>query len=1102
MQRLAIIIASLCFCVSSFSQIDSLRYKFKNPPESAKPWVFWYWIKAAVTRDGITADLEAMKQNGIGGVYLVPIQGAANPPLVKPAIVQLTPEWWAMLRFAFEEANRLGLQIAMHSSDGFATAGGPWITPELSMQKVVWSETRVSGGMVFNDTLTKPQAYKGYYRDIAVLAFPTPDARHQSTFTVTPKISTSNDSNASFLISPASKGVFKSEDPCWILYEFEQPFTCRSVTIANCGTNYQAHRLKVEASNDGISFRQIAQLNPPRHGWLDYEDDVTYSIETTTARFFRFSYTKEGSEPASEDLENAKWKPMLKLRNLYLSSTPVVNQFEGKNGQVWRVGQPTSAKNVTDSLCVDMSKLVDLTRMIDANGRLHWNVPAGNWVILRIGHTSTGHENGTAGGGKGLECDKLNPATVEFQYKKWFGEIQKKLGKNLTSKVLKYFHVDSWECGSQNWSPYLAEEFRKRRGYDMTKFLPVVAGYPVTSANVSEKFLYDYRQTIAELVNENFYGTLSRLAHADGYLFTAEAVAPVMLSDGMAHYKYADVPMGEFWVKSPSHDKPQDMIEAVSGAHIYGKNIIQAEGFTTLRMDWSENPASLKTLQDRNYALGINRLVYHVCALNPWLDFKPGVTLDGVGLYFQRDQTWWKPGKAWVEYAQRCQAMLQQGKPVADVAVFVGEEYPRRVITPDRLVPVLPGIIGNERVSAEKQRCMNKGVPTQSASMGLTLTANIYNPDNWVDPLRGYAYDSFNPEALMMSKVSDGRIVLPGGASYSVLVVPDSSAMNPTGNVLSAEVSKKLEALMNEGATIVMAKRPGSWKTTRGTLLPMPYTDETFEKIGVTRDFFATDSVGLAARDIAWTHRAGKGYDIYFISNQQLRRRNLTGSFRTLNSYAEIWNPENGQMSLAAVEKKNGRTEINITLEANESVFVILSAINSHSDYKSPKGLSSLGELSKNNSWQVSFNPKYGGPSAPVTFSQLTDWSQNADSSIRYYSGTATYTQTIICHAEKGRRVWLCLGKVANIAQVWVNGAPCGVAWTYPFRVEITGALNDGQNQLLIEVSNTWANRLIGDKNLPENKRVTLTTAPFRLEGKPLLEAGLLGPVELMTEDK
>ncbi|WP_298731587.1 glycosyl hydrolase [uncultured Chitinophaga sp.] len=1011
------------------AQDRGLEAAFRHPPAAAKPWVFWYWMQASVSRAGITADLEAMREAGIGGAYLMPIKGVANPPLMEPTVAQLSPQWWEMLRHAMQEADRLGIQLAMHASDGFALAGGPWITPELSMQKVVYTTTQVPGSRQFNDTLARPAAYQGYYRDIAVMAFPSPEGEGVM---AKPRVSTSLPGvDASFLLNDDNRKNFRSDAGGWIQFSYEQPFTCRTIQIRTNGPNYQAQRLIVSASDDGKVFRTITRLEAPRHGWQDSDAGVTHAITPTTARYFRLVYDTTGSDPGAEDLDAAKWKPVLKVCGIRLSSAPRIHQFEGKTGEVWRVSRGTTAGQLPDSLCVPMNKVIDLTAKMDASGRLQWHVPPGRWTLLRIGHTSTGHTNATGGAAAGLECDKFNPAAIRLQFDRWFGAAYRELDPALVARVLKIFHVDSWECGSQNWSPVFREEFRRRRGYDLLPWLPVMTGVPLKSAAASERFLHDVRQTIAELVTDKFYGTMAQLAKEKGCSFSAENVAPTMTSDGMAHFSAVDIPMGEFWFRSPTHDKPNDMLDAISGAHIYGKQLIQAEAFTTLRMGWDEHPGMLKALGDKNYAAGVNRLVYHVFTHNPWMDRRPGMTLDGVGLYFQRDQTWWKPGRAWVSYAQRCQALLQQGVPVADLAVFTGEEIPRRAILPERLEAIMPGI-------------------------------------------NRYAYDAINRDALLrLARVHNGRIELPGGASYAALVLPGTHPLSPDSAGFSAEVAARLQALKKAGATIL----------TKG------------QSFNVMPDV-------IAPAGIVWAHRRTPGADIYFISNQEDTSRIVQLSLRVSGKVPELWDPLSGEIRDAQKWKmEKGRTLLPLQLSPSGAVFIVLQRSTKEVQHRGNNWRSFQALQTLEGPWQVTFDTTNGGPAAVQTFTALQDWSRHTDPGIRYYSGTAVYTKTFNWQpqAAQQKKVWLDLGAVANIAAVTLNGQSCGIAWTPPYRVEITPALRSGVNELHIEVTNTWANRLIGDHDLPEAQRITRTTAPYRLEGKPLLPAGLQGPVRVMN---
>jgi hypothetical protein len=1131
--RILLLVLGLSFCLSLAS--------VARQNDDARPWVLWYWVKAGVSKAGITADLEAMKANGIGGAYLVTIQGADPTPLYEPAAVQLTPEWWEMVSFAMKEAKRLHLKMGMHISDGFALAGGPWITPGLSMQKVVWSTLNIRQS-VEKIVLPQPQTKENYYRDIAVFAYPSPVGTELSTRTTIPKITASNGADASGLVKAENKQSFGASEACYIQYEFERPFTCRSITIKTGGNNYQAQRLAIEVSEDGKSFRSIGRLEAPRHGWQDTDEDVTHSIKPVTARFYRFVYDKKGSEPGAEDLDAAKWKPSLKILNLELFSEAKVNQFEGKNGSVWRLGKRSTSAEIAKELCIPFSKLINITDRLKADGSLDWHAPAGDWTILRIGHTSTGHTNATGGAGKGLESDKFNPEATRLQIKNWYAEALKRVGPEVAKEVFEVFYVDSWECGSQNWSPVFQAEFKKRRGYDLTKYLPVMTGLPVESIAVSENFLYDVRKTIAELVTDKFYHTLAAYAKEQGLKFTAESVAPTMMSDGLLHYKMVDMPMGEFWLNSPTHDKPNDMLDAISAAHIYGKNIVQAEAFTTVRMDWNEHPANMKTLLDRNYALGVNKLVYHVFTHNPWLDRKPGMTLDGVGLYFQRDQTWWKLGKAWVDYARRSQRVLQEGKPVADIAVFTGEELPRRSVLPNRLVQTLPGIFGKDVVDAEKKRLANEGEPLRQIPAGVTHSANMADPENWVNPLRGYLYDSFNPDVLHTASVKNGSVVFSSGASYKVLVITGKLSLNPNYQYISYETIKKLSELIKHGARVIIADKPlyqsgimqvprhkfnqlveEIWggpfnhqminerpvafkKSGLGYIYKAPYLAEDFTELGVQRDLFVTERddrlVKNSANDpyakgLAFMHRRSADKDIYFVANQFDKVRELNFTFNVSHKVPVIYDAvTDDTLQVNHWSTVEGKTVMTLKLAAHQSLFVLFeqstrrSNLDSGNNWKEYKTVQDLSRY-----WRLNFDPAYGGPLKPVIFKELTDWSKSADTLIRYYSGTTVYTKTFSYHRNTKEKLWLNLGEFSCIAGVKINGIDCGTLWTAPHRLEISAAIKNGENEIAIEIANTWGNRLIGDSKVPASLKITNTTAPFRLGGKPLYPAGLIGPV-------
>lgn len=1069
---------------------QSVRYT----ADDVRPWTFWYWMYGAVTPEGITADLEAMKQVGLGGAYLMPIKGVGQGPEYEGQAQQLTPEFWEMVDHSMKEAKRLGLRLGMHICDGFALASGPWITPQESMQKIVWSDTIIRGGNIERLPLPQLEGYEGYSEDIATYAIPL--GKQPADVVMRPVISLATLPGTEVkdkkkAVNMDEKGVIRSSYPCRIDYTYEQPVTVSNVEIVLSGNNYQAHRLKVLVSDDGRNYRFLKQLKPARHGWQNTDCHSTHGLPPTTAKYFRFEWTPEGSEPGCEDLDAAKWKPNLKIKEIRLHTAPRIHQWEGKAGFVWRVADASTSQEIPDEACVQLNEVRRLTL---TEGALTAKLPEGEWRILRMGHTSTGHVNATAGGGKGLECDKFSVAAVRKQFDNWFAQVFEKTTPEVAREVLKYMHVDSWECGSQNWSATFAAEFKSRRGYDLMPYLPLLAGIPMESAEKSEQVLRDVRITIGELVTDVFYTVLAQCAGEYDCRFSAECVSPTMVADGLRHYDKVDLPMGEFWLNSPTHDKLNDVLDAVSGAHIYGKNVIQAEGFTEIRGTWDEDPAMLKPLLDRNYALGINKLFFHVFTHNPWLDRAPGMTLDGIGLFYQRDQTWFRESSAFVDYATRCQTLLQKGTPVVDIAVFTGEEMPRRAILPDRLVSMLPGIYGAERVESERVRLANEGQPLRVVPVGVTHSANMADPDKWINPLRGYQYDSFNKDALLrLAKVEDGHIVLSGGGRYKVLVLPTARPMDPTAVPLSKEVEQKI----------------AEWKA-QGVIIPeLPYKAESFAVMGLERD------VELPA-EVAYAHRTADDMEIYFIANQKNEARNFTASFRQKGLAPKLYDAVTGRTYIPEQwAEREGRTEVSLSLPAYGSRFVIF--FKSKDALELFAGDSLLHEENvaaenmakrlvrhewkeesrtplENSEWTVHFEKT----DVKLVRDELFDWSKESDAKVKFYSGRACYTSFFVVQDEFDGSVLLSLGRVANVATVRVNGKACGIAWTPPYQVDITSALVAGANRLEIEVVNTWANALRGMDQGSAPFDGIWANAKYRLPGDDLLPAGLLGPVELV----
>jgi hypothetical protein len=636
-------------------------------------------------------------------------------------------------------------------------------------------------------------------------------------------------------------------------------------------------------------------------------------------------------------------------------------------------------------------------------------------------------------------------------------------------------HVDSWECGSQNWSNNFPQEFKKRRGYDLMPLLPVMAGFPLQSADFSEKVLRDVRETISELVSDVFYDVLAAEAAKIGCEFSSECVAPTMVADGMLHFSKVDRPMGEFWFKSPTHDKPNDMLDAIHAARIYGKKIVQAEGFTQLRTTWDEHPAMIKPLLDYNYALGINKMFFHVYVHNPYTDRRPGMTLDGIGLYYQRDQTWWKHARALTQYMERCQALLQYGEPVTDIAVYSGEEMPRRSILPDRLVPMLPGIFGEQKLKEEAIRLKNEGQPLRVMPVGVTHSANMADPEQWIDALRGYQYNSFNKDALLrLAKVQGGGVTFGGSNVYKVFVLPFAHPLNPANLRLSAESQKKIDQFRKDG--VVFAD--------------LPWTESDFSSLGVEKDL-------ITPGNIAWTHRRGPEADVYFVSNQMDETREVEFSVRIADREPEIWIPADGAILQPESWKKEGtRTIINTAMAPFESFFIVFRKQTNKAGAQELHGFKTL------NPWFIqSWDILLERSGKQFSSNKLTDLSQHDDTAVMFYSGEILYSNEFSFNGfNPGQRYWLDLGKVAVTARIMLNGTDCGVVWTAPRRVEITQALRNGVNSLKIEVANTWANAIRG-KDLGKAPYPGIqTNGRYRLPEGVLPESGLMGPVTIVVK--
>jgi hypothetical protein len=1058
--------------------VDDLARRFVHPPQSARPWVYWFWLNGNITRSGITADLEAMKRVGVGGVLIMEVNQGAPVGTVS----FMSQSWRDLFHHAVTEAQRLGIQVNMNNDAGWNGSGGPWIKPEQSMQEVVWTETELSGPRHFEGTLSRPQATANFYRDIAVLAVP-------------------------------STGEERLPD------------------------------------------------------------------------------------------------------------------FESKAAYQRRVHRKTGAATSTSHGpgVIDQARVIDLTGRMDGEGRIAWEIPAGKWTILRLGHTCTGMENQPSpASGRGLECDKLSPVGIEANFEGMMAKLVTDLGPS-GPKALVATHIDSWENGSQNWTPTMKEEFRKRRGYDITPFLPVMTGRVVGSPDIAERFLWDLRQTISELVIDNYARRMSQLAHKRGLRFTIEAYGSPC--DHLPYAGQADEPMGEFWVGGGSIETCKGM---ASAGHTYGKPIIGAEAFTAdHRERWTQHPATLKTLGDRAFCEGINRFVFHRYALQPWADVRPGMSMGPWGVHYERTQTWWDWTQPWHDYLARCQFLLRQGLFVADIC-YLQAEAP---------------------------------------------------PQGFHDHMRaGYDWDECSVDVVInRMSVRDGRMVLPDGMSYRLLVLPEARTMTPG-------LLRKVRDLVEAGGTVV-GPRPSRSPSLSGypgcdleikRLADGLWGDGdgkafTERRVGKGRIYWGVTPESVLAQagvkpdfgsraTLYHIHRRWADTDIYFVANPLPTNQTSVCSFRVTGKQPELWWPETGQIEPATIFADNGgSTSVSLPLGPNGSVFVVFreatggmtsitrlthegkvirsttprdqstivvrratygvpgdpartrdvsakvqQIVNGGNEGFNVAGLAtgddpaygvvktlvveySIGNehntakgtdpetiilasshpteevaearrdtdghlilevwkpggyvlettagrrrvqvpalpsaIEINGPWVLAF-PSDQGIRQRLTLDTLSSWSVQSDPRIKYFSGTARYATDVLLPAElfaKGRKLYVDLGRVEVMARAKLNGHDLGILWRPPFVVDATEVARPGTNSLEVSVVNLWINRLIGDEQLPEDSlrndngtlkewprwlnegkrsptgRSTFTTWRLWKKEDPLVPSGLLGPVKVVA---
>ncbi|HWE37394.1 MAG TPA: glycosyl hydrolase [Isosphaeraceae bacterium] len=1100
---------------------DPLEQGFQDPPNSTKPQVWWFWGDGNVTKEGIKADLEWMKRVGIGG--FTQSYFSMRQPHIVENVKYMSPEWMGAFKYTTRLSDRLGLEMGIYNTPGWSASGGPWVPPSQGMKKFVWTETRVDGGKPFSGKLAHPPTEVGpfqnlartdgmqgektikppepWYADAAVVAFRLPE-NDQSMAELQPKVTSSG---GSFDLAKLTDGDYANGTPLppapggeksWIQFEFQKPVTVYGMSMYLGDLNRGMMMMggagsgqNLEASDDGKQFHAVAELPGCRLTipTLEYAIGAcTISFAPATAKFFRVTIL---TPKPRGDMAGRGAPAGTNISELVLRTAGWVNRVEEKAAFSADAGICAMATPaVGGDVVVRKGDVIDLTSQMRPDGTLNWNTPAGKWAVLRLGYSLVGSVNrGATPEATGLEVDKLSKPFVKAYYDYYLDKLKEATGGLMGKRGLHYMMQDNWERGQGNWTNDMMTEFERRRGYDMTPWLPVLVGHVVESAEASDRFLWDFRKTIAEMTAEYNYDMLTDMLKERGMgrKSQGQEFSRVYVVDGMDVKRSAAIPMSAVWASSGNPPQEpslhnEDLRESASVAHIYGQNLVVAESFPAFAGGEGEGgggpsnayafaPETLKPTADAALADGLNQFDYEASPHQPVDDKVPGLT-HVYGQWFTRHETWAEYARPWLTYLARSSYMLRQGHFVADILYYYGE---------DSNITALFGEKGPD-------------VP------------------------EGYALDYASSDVVLNRiGVTNGRIATTTGMSYRVLVL-DNNAVHMPLNVL-----KKIRDLVNAGA-IVVGPRPtdspsnsdnqaefkaiadqlwgsgeGARKVGKGQVFAGQSAAAALKALQISPDFEYTKP--QSDTSVAFVHRKISDGGIYYVYNRKNRAENVEATFRLAGKAPELWHAETGEIEPASYRVADGRTTVSLKLDPAEAVFMVFRKAGSAQGRMLPQVTeTAVGTI--DGSWTVAFQPNRGAP-ASTTLDKLSAWDDSADPGVKYFSGTATYTKTIQAPAEwfaTGAKMVLDLGSVKNIAEVTVNGKSAGVLWTPPFRADVTRALKPGANTVEIKVTNLWANRLIGDLQPNATKKYAWTSLNVLRADSPLLPSGLLGPVRVL----
>lgn len=1072
---------------------DLLVKNFQNPPNEAKPRVWWHWMNGNVTKDGIRKDLEWMHRTGIGGFQNFDAN-LFTPIMVEKKLVFMEPDWKDAFKFSTDLADSLNLEMAIAGSPGWSVTGGPWVEPKDGMKKYVWSELVLEGNQTFDGALPAPpkqtgafqnvQAGEGismqeesrelpeFYEDAAVVAFKM-DETPKNLKDLNPKVTSSRgkfnlteltdgDLDNSTYLPPSNVG-----ENMWVQYEFDSPiaFSAYSVTGAYHSELEQfqgsPNNRSLWSSNDGQDFTKVTDIP----GTL--VPQTTGNFPETASIYWRFSI--ETLPPAPSGLGALFGAPApsepdgIQVAEFNLFSSPRLPLFEQKAGfAAWREKPLLQDTKMSG---VDPNEVVNLTKKMDSDGNLQWEVPEGTWKIIRLGYSLTGRENHPASPeATGLEVDKLDPEAVRRYINTYLDMYKDATGGKMGANGLGYIILDSYEAGHMNWTQNMLAEFENRRGYKMTPYIPVLTGHIVGNLYQSEKFLWDFRKTIGEMISDYHYDTIGEELYKRGMKRYTESHegGRIYLADGMDVKRNADIPMSAMWTPgglAPGPDEEvrseADIREAASVANIYGKPYVAAESMTSIQNAFSWHPEKLKRTADLELASGLNRYVIHTSVHQPLDDKMPGFSLGPFGQYFGRQETWSEAGaKSWVDYLSRSSYLLQQGQNVADILYLYGE---------------------NDNVT-------------------------LISTESLPDIPKGYEFD-FTSATILKEAISaeNGKLKAKSGVTYELLQL-DQGTQRMTLSTL-----KKIKELADAGVTIKGFKPLDSPSLTDDSEAFTSLANEIWAKpnVGENIELEIAKDVDVTETDhnILFRHRNKGDNHIYWLNNRSVDGTSAKISFRVQGKKPQKWNPQTGVISDVLYSMQDNRTIVDLDFDSWDAFFILFINDTKEESFALPK-MTEKTMTTIEGPWEVSFQKDRGAPSN-VTFESLQSWTENPDETINYFSGTATYTNSFdLPEIQEGATYQIDLGDVKNVAEVILNGQNLGTVWKIPFVVKADEALKSGENTLEIKVTNTWVNRLIGDAKKKPGERITFTTMPFYQGDEPLLTSGLLGPVEIKILNK